>query len=228
MTRIRGRQDCHRCQKGLRYESLELRCLLATQNLVGTAWQDIWRSPPNTSLTSESNDVVTADVNSDGIPDLLVHSGLGGAAYLGVGDGSFADAVDLPKLTRPWLVADLDNDGDQDLASFSGIELYVLENLGVANGVWSGFQRTTSQTLAQTSQPAFQLLAADWNGDGRTDVAIATIKGVLVSLGAEDNKLGDTIEYPLEHVQRGRLVTGDFDQDGDLDLISAIIHVRSA
>ena len=211
-------------RRWLRIELLEWRQLLAAESLVGSAWEDAWRGPslPGDEL-SEFDDGLTADLNMDGHRDLLFRHGHDAEVRFGRGDGTFGGPIAIPTLPTPWVVADFDTDGDDDLLSVDGPQLKILENLGVVDGVWSGFSTFDTVALpAGVSVPSTaQLVAADWNSDGRADVAIETTRGVLVYLSNEQGTIGDPIEYSLTGSNQRRLVAGDFDEDGDSDLVVA-------
>jgi hypothetical protein len=116
---------------------------------------------------------VVADVNDDGIPDLVVaddESGNPGnvSVLLGNGDGSFQPAVLYPVDFTPLLLAVGDFFGDGTLgvatANFGGGTVSVLRGhsdgtLGLATNYLVGFG------------PG-QLAAGDFNGDGAPDLAV--------------------------------------------------------
>jgi len=60
------------------------------------------------------------------------------------------------------------------------------------------------------------IVSGDFNGDGRTDVAVADQNGVSILLGKPDGSFVAAVEYPASGVT---LAVGDVNGDGKLDLI---------
>jgi hypothetical protein len=138
--------------------------------------------------------------------------------YLGNGDGTFrslaavniADGAAAPSL----LVADLNGDGDADVAVTVGDDFYgqlqILLNDGT--GVFH---------LKSSSAPAIfaSLLAAgDFRGNGKVDLAVANQQGTLQMLaGAGDGTFTAGASYAK--VFAGAAAVADFNRDGHLDLV---------
>jgi len=120
-------------------------------------------------------DVLVADLNGDHVLDLIsANSGLPGApedtlwVMLGYGPGLFQSPFVLTVGTSPHAVAagDFDLDGDLDLVGLAGNrDASVMVNNGA--GRFDGLQRfgTAGGTVA--------VVAADFSGDGITDLAVA-------------------------------------------------------
>lgn len=121
--------------------------------------------------------LASGDFNNDGIDDLIAPE-IGTLSEgeprslkvaLGDGNGSFT-ATTIPLALRPWeiVVADINNDGNQDLMvsllNVSGGRVFLGDGLG-------GF--TESQNLAIGN--ATSLRAADLNGDGFVDLAFLSL-----------------------------------------------------
>jgi autotransporter-associated beta strand protein len=140
--------------------------------------------------------VTVADVNGDGIPDLLVTyaSPTGGPARLGVwlgqGDGTFADDGDIPICgtpPRPWpwpiVVGDFNGDGRLDFAvtDFNAGGVWV----GLSNG--DGTFAVNGINFPAGAGPV-GLVAGDFNGDGLLDLAVTNSRdntvSILLGLGA--------------------------------------------
>ncbi len=118
---------------------------------------------------------VLADVNGDGIPDLVVcYPGTASTGsinvLLGNGNGTFQEPLSFASGGGTYAVAvtDLTGDGKQDIvvANFGGIDtISVL--MGNGNGT---FQNRT--TYSAGGNP-YSLAIADFTGDGKLDIAVA-------------------------------------------------------
>ncbi len=115
---------------------------------------------------------------------------------------------------------DFDADGDADLAvgvvPDVGIDdqILIFENDGAAN-----FTQITA--LAVPTRPV-EILAADLDGDGRTDLAVSLFtpgNRVAVFLNDGAGGFGSRQDFFVNAVPRG-LAAGDLDGDGDLDLVN--------
>jgi VCBS repeat protein/FG-GAP repeat protein len=138
-----------------------------------------------------SPSVVIGDFDGDGFSDLAVtginsYYGYGNLSFLqGLGDGTFKESAGLYVGDSPLsaVVADFDADGRQDLAtanSGSG-DVTVLLNLGpeYSDSPFHSFFREAPLVVggAPTS-----ILAADFDADGRPDLAVAN--GNVVSIAS--------------------------------------------
>jgi FG-GAP-like repeat/Abnormal spindle-like microcephaly-assoc'd, ASPM-SPD-2-Hydin len=188
--------------------------------------------------------IIAADVNGDGQMDLAmaesncftgVCSPGVASVYLGNGDGTFQAAIDNAVGVLPTAIAAADFNGDSKL------------DLVVAN-TDQGAGNTVSVLLGNgdgTFQPHRDyitgsgpqgIIAEDFNGDGRTDLAVAGSNGLDILLGNGDGTFQPYEEYPyptgraeaLTNMARpdttsavasaGIIASGDFNQDGKLDL----------
>lgn len=143
--------------------------------------------------------VAAGDFDSDGDADLLILSGLGNLLYRNNRDGSFTDITDqsginwkgsdgLPGEPRQPLVADLDNDGDQDV-----IITYVNDPHRVFRNDGNGrFEDVSDQaSLGGAGLVAGPATLLDIDNDGLLDLYVTYfgnyLEGVLPTLARINN-----------------------------------------
>lgn len=169
------------------------------------------------SVSYYAQGIAQADLNGDGILDLVISS----SSYedlqvlLGNGDGTFSALTAMNSVNGPGqvVVADFNQDGVPDLA--------VASNFGTAVGVYLG---NGDGTFAAAATPPFSgtiyaIAAADISGDGIPDLIAADIFGdrVITVTGK-----GDGTFASASIVSTGSnpefVVAGDWNGDGVEDL----------
>lgn len=186
--------------------------------------------PAGTSITG----IQVADVNGDGKMDIVVTGSKGSsgsftATMLGTGDGYFQAPVetDFAGVHFPSniVLADLNGDGILDLAYASGLSVQTL--LGNGDGT---FRSGPSTALSQI--PLAVVATGDFNKDGKADL-VATVYDlfttgldyVVVLPGNGDGSFGSAMPVAgsgSSFVGSITAAVGDFDGDGNLDIITGI------
>ena len=178
--------------------------------------------------------LVTADFNGDGKPDLLLGDGSNGGVtiLLGKGDGSFQPGTTVTLasggVVAALAVADFNADKKVDIvAALSNGPVFTL--LGKGDG---SFQ-VPAQIATTPASP--QLVAGDFNGDGKVDLVLRTetppppacrrppcfaFDRVTLFSGNGDGTFSFGVQVSVAFkTSAGNLVAGDFNADNKQDLI---------
>ncbi|MGA8741409.1 MAG: VCBS repeat-containing protein [Terracidiphilus sp.] len=193
------------------------------------------------SGAENADSVRIADVNGDGIPDLVVANECGNSdctsgavsVLLGNGNGTFQPAVNYSSAGRyasSVAVADVNRDGKPDLI----VSNWCVSSGDCANGtvgVLLGNGNGTFQPAViygsggQYARPA---VVADLNGDGKPDLVVANDGSMSVLLGNGDGTFQTakvTATPPELDTGDGSLAVMDFNDDGKLDVASGAAGV---
>ncbi len=140
------------------------------------------RGASPTPLGKSISAIVAADFNGDGKLDLAVTDSAGNAVMilLGNGDGTFGSAPTIPVGTQPDAIvaADFNNDGKLDLAVANYADGTITLLLGKGDGT---FAQAAGSPYAVGKGP-YQIAAADFNGDGKLDLAVTNLSDGTVSI----------------------------------------------
>ncbi len=130
----------------------------------------------NTLVPPDNDDpfVAAADLNGDGLDDLVSRRGGGGPirVWLATGDGNFAAQVQLPDsagpgLVRSFVLADLDGDGDIDIAAGSRLPESVQYHANNGDGTFAPPVRGSVEGNIQ------DVIVADLDNRGTPDLIAA-------------------------------------------------------
>jgi len=162
--------------------------------------------------------VQVADMNGDGVQDLVAPNGLGITVSLGNGDGTFRTlGSPQPGSSAAFAIGDLNGDGWPDVAvinSFAGVNIF----LGNGDGTFQ----------AGVSYPAgvlpWQIAFGDFNNDGKLDIVVTNINNVNITstsvnvlMGNGDGTFAPAVSYATA-AGPAYVATGDFNGDGATDL----------
>lgn len=163
--------------------------------------------------------LAAGDANGDGKVDLLAHDGTGGVSLIvGNGDGTFqSPRLGTSRAVSRMALADLDGDMKADLigvARGGTPERGLLQLINDGTGVF----RDAGSLGAGTAPSVARL--ADLNGDGRTDVVIASYDAGQVSVQLGDGASGFAAAKSFA-VGKGpsALEIADVSDDGKVDLL---------
>jgi FG-GAP-like repeat len=153
----------------------ELSILLGVGNGTFTR-QPVVTLVPGGDLFSACNDIGVGDLNRDDIQDLVVPlgNGEGNAILIGNGNGTFQvrSRIQIDETSAPLhvAVADYNRDGLLDIARTMGDGTNGLMQILRGNGDGT-FQAPNRYLVPPPSRGGIMILAGDWNGDAKPDVA---------------------------------------------------------
>jgi hypothetical protein len=191
-------------------------------------------STPSVPAANEIDQIVFADFNGDGIPDLIVEQGLL-AVWLGKGDGTFSNPTSQYVVdsgpNQELAVYDFNGDGKLDVAQLGGDYKQLSFFAGDGTGSLHGATVLSSSTDTVPSAP-YDFLSAvgDVNGDGFSDVVLIDLANLMgrteLVTGLSDGKGNFTYKNALSDLQVSELAfvepfTADFNNDGKQDIVLA-------
>ncbi|MBV9574655.1 MAG: VCBS repeat-containing protein, partial [Acidobacteriales bacterium] len=161
-----------------------------------------------------ATDVAVADFNHDGRLDVAFAVSGGAVVYLGKGDGTFGSDATFSSGSSNQngspriLAADVNHDGSADLILNTDAGVSVL--LGTGNGAF--------QPAKASSVPSGVMAAADFNKDGRLDLAVLN-SSLSILLGNGDGTFSLSNSYPITYSgNMNSLASADFNQDENPDV----------
>jgi len=178
--------------------------------------------------------VAVADLNGDGRSDVVAADQVAGevSVFRGRGDCTLAAALVDHDAWDPTSVAvgDFDGDGADDVAVANAGTGAMTPSpfLAVLPGDGDGSFSPGLYT-ATDGRPEF-VVSADFNGDGKLDLAAADTSSadqIQVLLGDGHGHFAARVDYPMGGWPASSLAVGDFNADGDPDLAAgAFGYVR--
>ncbi len=177
--------------------------------------------------------LMIGDFNNDGNLDIadVSESGFGSnlSVLLGYGDGAFDAPITTPlpyPYQGPAVAADFNGDGNLDVAMFSAGQVQVI--LGYGDGTFHG-PSSFNANISCANFPLPRILAADFNGDGKQDVAVACGSSLSILLGNGDGTLQAGVLFPFSAGVgfNGGAVVADFNHDGKLDIAATAIGSKT-
>jgi hypothetical protein len=161
-----------------------------------------------------NNDIVAADVNHDGILD-LIGDGSVISVLLGNGDGTFQPEIDTGPGMSFLVVGDFNGDGNLDAAGVASYDASGGAQLLVTLGDGKG----NFHSLFTTPLPydSHLLRLGDFNGDGVLDLALPGPSRVSILLGNGDGTMSASNVLPDVNGPQSAAVA-DLNGDGKPDL----------
>lgn len=176
------------------------------------------------SITGITNltGVAVGDVNRDGRLDFAFsRQSANASVYLGLGNMSFGNpfTVDLPLFTMAVALVDVDGDSKIDLAAPSRSSTY--GDVYFSRG--DGLGAFAARTKIGVSKGLLAFVAADLDGDGRTDFAAtrgSSEEKMWVSLQGSSGSFASPVGYSVGKTALA-IAAGDFDGNHRSDLVVA-------
>ncbi|CAF3760649.1 unnamed protein product [Rotaria sordida] len=182
--------------------------------------------------TQVPHNIITSDFNNDKYLDIAVTFSLSDniGILLGYGNGSFGTMMTYStgNGSRPQslTVHDFNNDGQLDIVVVNS----GTNDIGIFLGYGNGSFTTSRRYSTGNDSGPIAIVLTDINNDGEIDIIVANAAanniGILLGRG---NLTFDTITtYPIENGSNPfSVAVGDFDNDGQIDIVVANYRTSS-
>jgi hypothetical protein len=188
-----------------------------------------FQAPVSYAVGGNPQQMLSADFNHDGYPDIAVSTESGEQILINNGDGTFQSAVTYHAF-GVGAVADFNGDGNLDIAVTEyddGASNYVDVMLGNGDGTFQTVKKYKGGPCA------YQAAAGDLNHDGKIDLILANggcgsgpqQNQFTVLLGNGDGSFQAPVAYS-DTASPYQVAVGDFNRDGNLD-IAAVVNLGS-
>jgi hypothetical protein len=180
-----------------------------------------WPNPQSLPNTQGTNFLLVADLNGDGIPDLVLGSNVP-SIYLGNAGGTYTSvgtiSIQQGPTSYPIVIADFNADGTPDLA----VPMYGSNDIAILLGKNDGtFAQPIMAAVPGSIFGVEQIVVADFNGDGIPDLSAITnadSSTVDILVGKGDGTFtAETANPPISGIPMN-FATGDFNGDGKTDM----------
>jgi VCBS repeat protein len=171
--------------------------------------------------TESATTIAAADINGDGVPDLVVPHRDDGQSYIYINDGKGGFAEKHPfgpanAETRAIALGDLNGDGRLDIIigdqARGGAFMYFNQ----------GDMRFSDPVPIDKIDTIYSIAIADLNGDGRADIVLGNSEApgvVLINDGT--GRTFTTVRFGDKQGTVYGLAIGDVNGDGSLDIVAA-------